>query len=61
VQVQDNTVTRNDPPAPTVLSAAAQPAALPLTGGDVAGLTAIGVVLVAGGAVVVTRRRTAAA
>jgi len=48
-EVQATQVTRAAPATPN--------SSLPLTGGDVAGLTLIGVVLVAGGAILVHRTR----
>jgi LPXTG-motif cell wall-anchored protein len=49
----------SNPPAPPAVAATESPSgtALPLTGGDVAGLTVIGVGLLAGGTVLVRRGR----
>ena len=49
----------SNPPAPPAVAATQSPSgtALPLTGGDVAGLTVIGVGLLAGGTVLVRRGR----
>ena len=46
--------------APQTVGTTSSPSSLPLTGGDVAGLTVIGVALVGGGAVLVRRTRARA-